>query len=216
MIGKALGKTVAQLLSAAAIVLAVCAHWRSGDPVFAPDEERPDVDRGNVSGVSEGVTPAAAEATAARIRAFRDPRQPELRLESNSPVLRYRLPDLLPPGVIHPVKMESDRKDIRASVLPAILPRLPDPGGIAGILPDTVPLLVRGSLALFGEDGSMLQIRAIEVQGIPVSPSAFPDTLVAVGTKETQGLPESAMLVPAFGGIRCAHIDNGELVLVRA
>ena len=219
MIGKALRKAVARLLLLAAVVLAAYAGWRWGDAVFPRAAEMLGMRRGADSVVAEGVTPAAAQAAEARIRAFRDSTAPELRLESLevSSLLRYSMPDLLPRGVIRPqVTMEDDQIDIRAFVLPQILQQLPDLGGMAGIIPDTVPVMVRGSLSPFGDNGSMLLIRAIEVHGVPIPPSAFPDILVALGRTGVRGLPESAMLVPAFGRIRGAYIEDGELVLVRA
>ncbi len=219
MIGKTLRKAVARLLLMAAVVLAAYAGWRWGDAVFPRGEEMLGMRRGADSAVSNEVTPAAAQAAEARIRAFRDSMEPELRLDSFevSSLLRYSLPDLLPPGVIRPgVTMDADRIDIRASVLPQVLPELPDLGGIVEILPDTLLVLVRGSLSPFGDDGSMLLIRAIEVQGVPIPSPVFPDILAALGRQDARGLPESAVLVPAFGRIKGAYIENGQLVLVRA
>jgi hypothetical protein len=218
-------KTLAQgakvLMLALVVLLAAYAGWRWRDAVFpraehivglegasAPDRSAPDE-----------VTPEAAEAAAARIRAFRTSDDAELRLASFevSSLLRYSVPGMLPAGLVEPrVSMADDRVEIQVAVLPGSMQTLPDLGGILGILPDTVPVSVAGSLVPFGADGSMMVIHGITVQGVPIPPSAFPDILTALGREEVRGLPAAAIRVPTFSAIRGAYIENGELVLVRA
>lgn len=219
MIIKTIAYGAKGLLLALIVVLAAYAGWKWGDVVFSRVETVAGLRGGVVDPVSDHVTPEAAEAAAARIRAFRASDDPELRLASFeiSSLLRYSIPGMLPTGVIQPqVSMAGDRIDIQVSVLPGAMPELPDLGAIVGILPDTVPVFVSGSLVPFGEDASMLLIHRIRVQGVPIPSPAFPEILVALGRRDARGLPSAAMLVPAFREIEGAYIENGELVLVRA
>ncbi len=219
MIVRTLAQGAKGLLLALMVLLAAYAGWKWGDVAFPRLEAIAGL-RGAVDDPpAEQVTPEAAEAAAARIRAFRVSENTELRLESSevSSLLRYSIPGMLPAGVIQPrVSMTGDRIDIQVSVLPGAMPKLPDLGAILGILPDTVPVSVSGSLIPFGEGGSMLLIRGIRVQGVPIPSPAFPEILAALGRRDASGLPASAMLVPTFREIKGAYIENGELVLVRA
>ena len=225
MILKTLATGTKTLLLVLVVLAAAYAGWRWGDAVFTGVEATTG-GRATAGGrgvaddtASDSVSPETAEAAAARIQAFRASDDPELRLASFelSSLLRYTVPGMLPAGVIHPrVSMADDRIDIEVAVLPAAMPELPDLGAITGMLPDTVPVSVSGSLAPFEEDGSMLLIRGIRVQGVPIPPPAFPEILAAMGRRDADGLPASAVLVPAFRAIKGAYIENGELVLVRA
>lgn len=219
MILKTLATGAKTLLLILVVLAAAYAGWRWGDAVF-PGVETIAVGRGPADDAgSDSVSPETAEAAVARIHAFRASDQPELRLAPYelSSLLRYTVPGMLPTGVIHPrVSMADDRIDIEVAVLPGAMPELPDLGAIAAMLPDTVPVAVSGSLVAFGEDGSMLLVRGIKVQGVPIPPPAFPEILAAMGRRDAKGLPASAVLVPAFRAMKGAYIENGELVLVRA
>lgn len=219
MILKTLATGTRTLLLVLVVLTAAYAGWRWGDAVF-PAVETIAGRRGIAEDAgSDSVSPGTAEAAAARILAFRASDDPELRLASFelSSLLRYTVPGMLPAGVIHPrVSMADDRIDIEVAVLPGAVPELPDLGAITGMLPDTVPVSVSGSLVPFGEDGSMLLVRGIRVQGMPIPPPAFPGILAAMGRRDAEGLPASAVLVPAFRAIKGAYVENGQLVLVRA
>ena len=219
--GKAVKKLVARLALASIVVLAAYAGWKGGDIVFprieaalgigGPEEEG--------AGAPDPATPHAASRAEERIEAFRQSGDPELRLQpfEVSSLLRYSVPGMLPGGVVEPsVRMEGDRIEIQAGVVPSVMPSLPDLGAIVGILPDTVQVSVGGSLVPFGNGGSMLLVRDVAVKGISIPSGAFPDILAALGREPARGLPPSAILVPAFAGIRGAYVEDGELVLVRA
>ena len=217
--GKAVKRFVARLVLAVVIVLAAYAGWKGGDAFFPQLESVFGIGEVEQSVATELVTPQAAEVATDKIETFRESDAPELRLASFevSSLLRYSVPGMLPRGVVEPsVAMEGDRIEIQAGVVPSVLPKLPDLGAITGILPDTVPVSVTGSLVPFGDAGSMLLVREISVQGIPIPTGTFPDILAALGRKHMRGLPASAILVPAFTEIKSAYIENGELVLVRA
>ncbi len=206
------------LLAIAAVVGYAGWTWVAPPPP-TPLTEDPVQLASDETAVPTDVTPAVAQEVEARIRAFRDSMEPELRLASSevSSLLRYSLASLLPAGVIDPrVRMEGDRIDFSVLVLPDALADMPEMGAIAGLLPDTMPVTVRGALSPFGDNGSMLLIQSIEVRGVPIPPPAFPEILVALGREDARGLPESALLMPVFGRITRAYVEDGELVLVGA
>ena len=217
MMGKALKRLVTRVVLIAVVVLAAYGGWKWGSAVFPRMEEMLGIDA--PAEAAGTITPEVAGAATDKIEAFRDSEDPELRLESSevSSLLRYAMPGMLPGGVVEPrVSFDGDRVEIRAQVLPAKIPDLPGLGGILGILPDTVPVSIDGSLIPFGERGSMLLVRSIEIRGVPVPAPAFPDILSALGRNAAPGLPAAAILVPVLGGIQRAYIEDGKLVLVRA
>ena len=215
--GKALKRLVTRVVLVAVVVLSAYAGWRWGSTVFPRVETMLGIGTSVV--VPQVVTPEVAGAAMDKIEAFRASGAPELRLDPAevSSLLRYAIPDLLPGGVVEPeLSFDEDRIRIRASILPAHVPDVPELGGLLGMLPDTVPVSVSGSLTPFSEGGSMFMVGEIEIQGVPIPSGAFPDILGALGRSPAPGLPASAILVPSLGGIRVAYIEGGKLVLVPA
>lgn len=217
--GEAVKRLARRAALAVLVLLAAYAGWKGGDIIFPRVETALGVGEAEAGKASALVTPEAAELAEKRIEAFRASDDPELRLEpfEVSSLLRYTVPGMIPRGVHDPsVTMEGDRIWIRASVVPSVMPSLPDLGVIVGILPDTVAVSVGGSLVPFGDAGSMLLVKDMAIQGISLPSGTFPDILAALGRTDRKGLPPAAILVPAFTGIRGAYVENGELVLVRA
>ena len=217
--GEAVKKLARRTVLAVLFVLAAYAGWKGGDIIFPRLETALGVAEAVGDRDSPLVTPQAADLAKERIEAFRASDDPELRLEpfEVSSLLRYSVPGLIPRGVHDPsVTMEGDRIEIQASVIPSVVPSLPDLGVIVGILPDTVGVSIGGTLVPFADGGSMLLVKDMAVQGISLPSRTFPDILAALGRTDTNGLPPAAILVPAFSEIRGAYIENGELVLVRA
>lgn len=218
-----MGKAVKRLVSRMALALLVLAAaylgWKSGDAIFPRLETALGIGAVDEP-AAEPVTPEAADLAWEKIRSFRASEDAlELRLTpvEVSSLLRYSLIGMLPKGVEDPlVDMEGDRIELAARVIPSELPELPDPVGITGaVFPDTVAVSVGGSLMPFGGRRSMLLVRSIVVGGVPIPPGAFPDILAALGRTHEDGLPESAILAPAFSDIGSAYVEAGELVLVR-
>ncbi len=219
--GKAMKRFLVRLGLAALVVVAAYGGWKWGDAVFPRLETSLGIGEAGETARPEPVTPEAADRAREKIEAFRASDDAfELRLKpfEVSSLLRYSLAGMLPRGVVDPaVEMEGDRIEVVARVIPAVLPDLPDLGGITGVVvPDTVAVSVGGSLIPFGEKGSMLLVGEIFLGGIPIPSGAIPDILTALGRKDEQGLPASAILAPAFREIRSAYVEDGELVLVRA
>lgn len=217
--GKALRRLAARICVTAVVIVAAYGGWKWGDRLFPPVESRLGI--GSGTAIAEEVSPELAGATMMKIKAFRDSGEPELRLGSVevSSVLRYTIPGILPEGVVNArVAFDEDRLAIEARVLPARveIPEIAGWVGIAGMLPDTVPVSVSGSLTSFGERRSILLIEGIHVQGVPLPETAFPEILEALGRAEVSGLPAAAILVPEVAGVGAAFVRDGALVLVRA
>ena len=181
MIVRTLAQGAKGLLLALMVLLAAYAGWKWGDVAFPRLETIAGL-RGAVDDPpAEQVTPEAAEAAAARIRAFRVSDDTELRLESSevSSLLRYLIPGMLPVGVIQPrVNMAGDRIDIQVSVLPGAMPNLPDLGAILGILRTRCRYREAGR-GPCREGGSMLLIRGIRSREYR-SVASFPEILAAL------------------------------------
>lgn len=215
--GRTFKRLVTRVVLVVMVVLAAYSGWKWGYAVFPGVEERLGI--GQTGATALPVTPETAARATARIREFRDSEEPELRLGSSevSSLLRYSAPGMLPAGVVEPsVSFVEERIEFQAAVLPGEIPDLPNLGGLLGLLPDTVEILVIGSLLPSSEEGTLLHIDGIELQGWPVPPSSVPEILAAMGRESPPGVPESAVLVPALGGLKGAGIQDGGLVLVRA
>ena len=214
--GRTFKRLVTRVALAVMVVLAAYAGWKWGYAVFPGVEERLGIAQ---TGTAElPVTPETAARATARIREFRGSEEPELKLESSevSSLLRYSAPGMLPAGVMEPsVSFVEERIEFQAVVLPGEIPDLPYLGGLLGLLPDTVDILVVGSLLPSSEEGTLLHIEGIELQGWPVPPNSVPEIMAALGRVSPPGVPESAVLVPALGGLKGADIEDGGLVLVR-
>ncbi len=215
--GKALKRFVTRTVLLLVAVLAAYGGWRWGDAVFPRVEGMLGIGRVEVTELPVSAE-TAARATA-RIEEFQVSEESELRLESSevSSLLRYSIPGIVPAGVLDPIVVfEGDRMEIRARVLPARYSDLPQLSGIASILPDTVDIVVEGSLTLFDNEGSMMVVEGIEAQGWPIPSRVVPEILGALGQEPPPDAPASAMRVPVPRGIRGAYIEDGRLVVVRA
>ena len=218
--GKTLKRFVTRTVVLLVAILAAYVGWKWGDEVFPRVEAGLGIGHAGESGERMyPVTPETAASAEGRIEAFIVSDDVELRLEASevSSLLRFSAPGIVPAGVLDPsVSFNEDRMEIRARVVPALIPDLPRLGGITGILPDTLQVVVENSLELFGDRGSMLVVEGIEVQGWPVPAQTVPEILEALGLERWPGTPASAVVVPALGGLKGAYIEDGKLVLVRA
>lgn len=214
---KALERLVTRVFVVVVVAAVAYAGWKWGHALFTRMEEKPGIGQAGADGAP--VTPETAARASAKIAEFWDSKDVELSLESSevSSLLRYSSPGILPRGVLEPgVAFTGDRIEVSARVLPADIPGLPRLGGIGGLLPDTVDVLVVGSLLPSNERGTLLLIEGAELQGWPVPPGSLPEILAALGRRPPPGAPASAVLIPSLGGLKGAYIEDGRLVLVRA
>lgn len=205
-----LGKVVAVVL----IVAAAYAGWRWGPSVFPRLAEwmgREEVE----------ASPELAEATLDRYEAFQAaegvgaPGEMSLGEGELVSVLRYALPGLLPQGVVEPgVEIDDGRIELSARAAVDRFPDLPDLGPVIGLLPDTVPLTLGGSLLSLGGNRTALVVDEVTASRIPVPSRMIPDILEALGRTDEPGLPADAIELPLPEGLRSVYIRRDSLVLV--
>ncbi len=210
-------KGVAVAGFAALSLLIAYGGWKWGSAVFLQGETGLGPG-GNVE--VEKATPEFARVAGEKLNAFRESRASELRLESVevSSLLLYSVPGMIPDGVIEPqVTFAGDRIVIRARVLPVKIPNFPEEiEGILGVLPDTVPVEVNGSLVPLADGEAMLLVSGIRVRRMPIPRRIFTGLMSAMGRRSALDLPPSAVRVPVPRGVGGVYIEGGQLVLVRA
>lgn len=209
-------KTLVRITLLIAAVLIAYAGWRWGSAVFPRAEAMLGIDRPEETAPEP--TPEIAARTAERIEAFMKSDEAELRLDGVeiSSLLRHQLPAFVPDGVARPlVILRDDRVEFHGRVVPERIPALPDLGPALGMLPDTVPVEVVGTLMPFGEHGSVFLVTRMQVRGVPLPRRVFRDVLASFGREEARGLPPAGIRVPVPPGIQGAYVQDGTLVLIR-
>jgi hypothetical protein len=200
---------------AASVLLAVHAGpWRSRTEP-ADSEPRP----GGAASSTERVPSAAlAEETLERFERFRAGRiGSRLALGSAelSAVARYALPGIFPPGVVDPsVALEGERVRASALVVSAGLPGLPRLDAVAGLLPDTVLVELRGRLEPLDDDKLAFTVDRVVIGGVPLPRRMVPEMLAALGREDTAGLAADALVVPRPGGILSVVVQRDSLVMM--
>jgi len=163
-------------------------------------------------------SPELADATLDRFQAFQQSEAgSEMRLGDAelSSLVRYSLPGMVPPGIDEPtVRVRDGQINLGARVALAVLPDVPALREVLGLLPDTVPVEIRGTLAPFDSEHAALHVDRIEASKIPLPPRYTPEILNALGRTPVPGLPENALLVPLPRGLSAAYVLQDSLVLV--
>jgi hypothetical protein len=193
------------------------AGWRWGEPVF-PRLERA-LGRADPAAESVGPTPSPqlAEATLDRFEAFRSGEGERLVLGGAelSSVVRYSLPGIIPPGVEEPtVVLRGGKVLLGARIALAAFPDLPALDEVAGLLPDTVDIQLRGTLLPFDEGHAAFHVERVEASRVPLPSRTIPGILRALGRVHREGLPPDALAVPLPGGLASAYVEEDSLVLV--
>jgi len=209
------------LAGASAILLvAAWGGWRFGDDIF------PTLERWVASSqVAEASGPAPSQAIAdsalERFNTFRtaglaDSRMTLDELELTS-IVRYALPGVMPAGVREPtVELDGDRVLLSARVAVDAFPDLPALDEVAGLLPDTVRILMRSNLLAFDANHAALVFDGVEASGIPLPDRVIPSILQSLGRTDRSGLPRSALAIPLPTGIGGAYASDGAIVFVSA
>jgi len=206
-------------IAAVAVLLAAAyAGWRWGPAVF-PRLER--LVRGESVEAEQGAAPSPelAEATLDRFERFRsaDAGEPGLVLGDTelSSLVRYSLPGILPAGVAEPsVRLSEGRILLSAEVALGSFPELRLPQEVRSLLPDTVPILIGGSLGPGSSSEAMLYVDEVRAGPLPALPDRFiPPILAALGRQDREALPPNAMLVPLPEGLGRVYVRGDSLVL---
>lgn len=167
---------------------------------------------------AEDVQPsqALADSVLTRVQEFRQAGDGQIALgglELTS-VIRYSLPGLVPNGIQDlSVKLDEGRVQLSAEVVLGAFPDIPDLGPILGILPDTVGVVLLGSLLSFGEEESALLVHGVDASRIPIPRRLIPGILRGIGRVDRPGLPPEALAVPLPAGLRSAYILSDSLIL---
>lgn len=163
-------------------------------------------------------SPELADATLDRVQALQNGEGGrELRLGDAelTSLARHSLPGIVPPGVREPtVELRDGKVHLGARVALDAIPRLPALDEVSVILPDTVPISMRATLAPFDGDRAALHVEAIEASRVPLPARYIPDVLSALGRVPVDGLPANALLVPLPRGLDAAYVLRDSLVLV--
>jgi hypothetical protein len=215
---KAVGGLVRRILGLLLLVAAAYGGWRFGDYVFPPLEARLGLDSGPVLAV-DGVEPdaALAQATGDRIDQFLSGDGGELELSGVelTSLLRHGAQGEVPDGISNPtVRLVEGRAEVSADVSVADFPGLPDLGPIAGMLPDTVTVQVKGSVIGFGDGEAILFVQGLEIEGLPLPRGLIPEMMSGLGRIHRPGLPAEAVAVALPDGVSSAYVTGDRLVVV--
>lgn len=203
-----------------AVVTAIAwVGWRSGDRVFPRLEALVGIAGEAGSDTAAPVpTPELAEATLERVDRLRSGEgEPRLELAASeiTSVMRYALPGVIPPGVEDPqVRLAEGKVHVAARIALAAFPDLPALEDVAGLLPDTVDLALRGTLLPFDAEHAVLHVERVEASRIPLPARMIPPILRGLGRTDRPGLPADALLVPLPEGLASAYVEADRLVLV--
>jgi hypothetical protein len=164
------------------------------------------------------VSPELAEATLDRIeglRAGEGRHRLELGSAELSSVMRYALPGIVPPGVTEPdVQLHDGSVSLAARVATRAFPDLPSFDKVLGMLPDTVPVGIRGRLQPYGKESLAFFVTDVDAATIPVPGRLIPQVLNALGRQNRKGLPANALHIPMPGGLDSIFVAGDSLVLV--
>lgn len=192
------------------------AGWRwGGELLFGEDGAM-----GRWPSAESQADPELAEAARIEIEAFQT--DPDIsRMTLGGPelasLLRYSAPDVLPTGVTPPgIAFQSDRLHLWGRVALDAFPPVPEVERVVGVLPDTVPVELTGSILPYEAGGAALRVERIRLAGIPLPRRLTPRLLEVLGRQDRPGLPPDAMDVPLPAGVASAYIFSDSLVLVAA
>lgn len=204
------------LLAILALLGAAYGGWRWGDHVFPRLDPRSEVESG--AEAPPAASPELARAAVEKVEAARragDPVEVALGGGEVESVLRYAAPGVLPEGLSPPeVELREGRVHLAARVSVDAMPPVPELERVLGMLPDTVPVELDGSLMPFGEADAALVVHRIRASGIPLPRRLVPALLEALGREERAGLPPDAIVVALPEGIRSAYVRGDSLVLI--
>ncbi len=212
MIG-CLGRTIGRLVGVVLLAAIIWVAWNHG----------PELSHrffGTQAGTDETQEPSAALATEAVDRY-------QLMVEGDAPpdrsyftgsevesLLRFTVPGYLPAGVADPtVRFNDGEAIVGVRVSRDLLPDVQELERVLEILPDTVPVQVRGTLVPGREGETALVIRRIDVSGIPIPRRFFARIIAALDPRATPGLPAEAVAVPLPEGMRSVLIEGDRLMI---
>ncbi len=134
-----------------------------------------------------------------------------LELES---VLRYRSEDHLPEGVTEPtVAIRDGEVRLGAQLSVELLPRIPELERVRELLPERVPVELRGLLLTLEGVGPVFLVQRIAAAGVPIPQRLHGEVLEGVRGGEALDLPPGAVRLPLPAGVRSLRVQDGELII---
>lgn len=212
-------RTIKRTFLILALLLAAYAGFRWGPAVFPRLERALGVEESGVAPRAEPEpSPELADGTLDRFERFRQGDSGNRLALSGTEltsVVRYSLPGILPPGVEDTrVELEGERVKVTARVATRAFPQLPDLDAIIGLLPDTIPIEVRGTLVPHDQTHLALIVDRIRASHVPIPTRLLGDVLAGLGREPLAGLPEDALGVPLPDGLESVRVQNDSLILV--
>jgi hypothetical protein len=162
-------------------------------------------------------SPELADATLDRFETFQSGGVGEMHLGDAelTSLVRYSVPGMLPEGVEDPsVRVQDGQVYLGARVAVRGLPDVPALREVMGLLPDTVPVEIRGTLAPFDIDRAALHVDQVQASRIPLPERYIPEILTKLGRVPEPNLPADAVLVPLPRGLSQVYVLRDSLVLV--
>lgn len=175
--------------------------------------------RGDTGSLSGELAGPSAEVAARAVNRYQEVVEGDLdegeftamELES---ILTYRLPEYLPEGVGEPsIRFRDGELILGLRMARTLLPDVPELERVMEILPDTVPVQIRGSLLTVGEREGAFMVRRIDVANVPIPRRFYARILEGLDPRDREGLPSDAISVPLPPGVSSALIRNDRLVL---
>lgn len=215
-----LKKIFAAVVLVVALVLAAYAGFRWGSYVFPPVERLLGMDAVPAQATPEASsepTAQLADSTLDRFERFRGGRggnRLALSGRELTSVVRFAVPGLIPPGLSEPtVTLQRGRIHLQARVAIAAFPQLSRLGVIMGMLPDTVPLEMVGSLVPNDPEYMALQVDTVELAYVPIPKSMVVDVLKGLHRRAPSTMPPDALPVPIPDGVKSVNVQRDSLVL---
>jgi hypothetical protein len=207
--GGCLGRVLALLLLLVLVVLA----WRWGPEAWEHVSES----AAGAEAEAPLASPGMAEAVVERLSDLLDgpaDREMAFTAPEMESLLRYELAGYIPPGVSDPtVRFREGEVTLGLRVASERLPAVPELDQIRALLPDTVPVQLRGRvLALEGPEAG-LTVHRIDAGGIPIPRRFFPRILQGLSPGERPDLPPETVALPLPPGIRSVRLVGDRLVL---
>lgn len=128
--------------------------------------------------------------------------------------LRHSLSDRLPEGVEDlSVRLEDSEARLGARVALDHLPVAAELERVRAILPDPVPIELRGVLVTLEDGQALFLVRRIDAGGIPLPRSIYSGLVESLDPGDRGPLPPEAVRVPLPTGTGSVYIDGDRLVL---
>ena len=110
--------------------------------------------------------------------------------------------------------MRGDTLRLAATIPTSGIPSHPDVDRIRDLLPDSARLEVEGRLRTLSNGRAALDVREVELAGIPIPERYYPPMLERFGRSGAPGLLPTELDVPMPPGVSQVRVENGFLVLI--